>query len=172
MVRHSIAAVGTRFKKQLVITGVVAAFAVVGVGLIAASRAATYNVVSEAESGTVSRADLVVTEPGASNGKAVKFGLGAGASTCTKNGSCTAAEVAVHNKQSDCWVIYDSRVFDITEWVPIHDGGPDVYDDTTCGHDITEYLAGDATGPGASHGHEHSQEAYDTLDTYFLADLK
>jgi len=170
VVRHSVATLSMRFRKQLIGLVVIVAFAVVGIGLVVASRAATFSATREAEAGTLNRSDLTVTEPGASAGMAVKFGGGASTSTCNKGGSCTAAEVAVHNKQTDCWVIYDARVFNITAWVPIHDGGEAVYNSTTCGHDITEYLAGNASSAGESH--DHSSEAYDTLETYYLATLK
>jgi cytochrome b involved in lipid metabolism len=35
----------------------------------------------------------------------------------------TAAELAMHNSESDCWVSYDGEVYDITAFLPIHPGG-------------------------------------------------
>lgn len=31
-------------------------------------------------------------------------------------------ELALHNKQSDCWVAYDGKVYDITSFLPNHPG--------------------------------------------------
>ena len=39
--------------------------------------------------------------------------------------SYTLAEVATHNKQSDCWAAIDAEVYDLTEWISKHPGGPD-----------------------------------------------
>lgn len=36
----------------------------------------------------------------------------------------TAAEVALHNKETDGWLIYDNKVYDVTEWIRKHPGGP------------------------------------------------
>ena len=34
----------------------------------------------------------------------------------------TAAELASHNSQEDCWISYKNEVYDITNWLPKHPG--------------------------------------------------
>ena len=78
--------------------------------------------------------------------------------------------MATHNVASNCWVIYNKKVYNITAWVPIHDGGPEVFNSTTCGHDIAPYVSGSASSAGERH--THHQEAYDKLNGYYIAELK
>jgi hypothetical protein len=52
---------------------IVVVFALLGVALLVISRASTFGVAAETESGTVSRAGLIVSDAAASGGKAVKF---------------------------------------------------------------------------------------------------
>lgn len=33
------------------------------------------------------------------------------------------ADLAKHNKESDCWVAYSGKVYDITSFLPMHKGG-------------------------------------------------
>lgn len=35
-------------------------------------------------------------------------------------------EVALHNKQDDCWLIIDGNVYDVTRWAAEHPGGPEL----------------------------------------------
>ena len=35
------------------------------------------------------------------------------------------ADVAKHNGQTDCWAAIDGDVYDLTQWISRHPGGPD-----------------------------------------------
>jgi cytochrome b involved in lipid metabolism len=37
--------------------------------------------------------------------------------------SYTRAEVALHNKAGDCWIIMDSVVYDVSSFLAVHPGG-------------------------------------------------
>ncbi|MFT3861096.1 cytochrome b5 domain-containing protein [Micropruina sp.] len=49
----------------------------------------------------------------------------------------TLAEVARHNSQSDCWAVIDKGVYNLTEWINQHPGGPDKII-PLCGTDATD----------------------------------
>jgi len=83
--------------------------------------------------------------------------------TCgVKNGSCSKDEIAKHNSQSDCWVIYRGSYYDVTSYVKVHSGGTAVFNISTCGQDIQEYLEGNA--PSAGRQEEHGSSAYTDLE--------
>lgn len=48
----------------------------------------------------------------------------------------TAAEVAKHNTETDCYAIVGDNVYNLTEWVNQHPGGPEAILGT-CGKDLT-----------------------------------
>jgi cytochrome b involved in lipid metabolism len=37
----------------------------------------------------------------------------------------TSAEVATHNSSTSCWSIINGKVYDLTDWIYQHPGGPD-----------------------------------------------
>jgi cytochrome b involved in lipid metabolism len=49
----------------------------------------------------------------------------------------TTDEVSRHNKESDCWVIIDGSVYDLTGFLPDHPGGKKAIM-TFAGRDATE----------------------------------
>lgn len=89
---------------------------------------------------------------------------------CTAGGACTAAEVATHSSAGNCWVIYGSKVYNITAFVNKHPAGPSYFNAQTCGHDITAYLNGSQTTSGGKK-HNHSSSAYSILNSYWYASL-
>ncbi|CAM8877704.1 unnamed protein product [Rhodiola kirilowii] len=52
----------------------------------------------------------------------------------------TAAEVAVHNKRTDCWIIIKDRICDVTSYVKEHPGGDAIL--AHAGDDSTEGFFG------------------------------
>jgi cytochrome b involved in lipid metabolism len=36
-------------------------------------------------------------------------------------------EVAKHDKENDCWTIYQGRVYDVTKYAPVHPGGKKIF---------------------------------------------
>lgn len=75
----------------------------------------------------------------------------------------TSAVVATHNAQSNCWVIIQNKIYDVTSFMTSHPGGISAIA-RNCGTDITTLFT-------TSAGHRHSSYAYSLLPTYFVADL-
>lgn len=90
--------------------------------------------------------------------------------TCGNGGPCTASQVSTHNSVTNCWVIYGSKVYNISSYVTLHPGGQSVFNSQTCGGDITNYLNGTLSSGGQQK--KHSQNAYSILNSYYIADLK
>ena len=75
----------------------------------------------------------------------------------------TRAEVAQHNKKEDCWVIFDKKVYNITEFIEDHPGGEDV---------VLEYAGKDVTAiMKDSLSHVHSRSAYSMLIDFHIGSL-
>jgi cytochrome b involved in lipid metabolism len=47
----------------------------------------------------------------------------------------SASQVAQHDSLDSCWMIINNKVYDVTEFAPIHPGGDILYGD--CGNDAT-----------------------------------
>ncbi|RDW93854.1 putative cytochrome b5 reductase [Aspergillus mulundensis] len=73
----------------------------------------------------------------------------------------TTQEVAAHKTRDDLWLVVNDKVYDVTEYVRDHPGGPDVLLDTA-GTDATE--AYEEVG--------HSEDADEILRTYLIGTLK
>jgi len=92
-------------------------------------------------------------------------------SACGQGGTCTAAEVAAHNSQSDCWVRLGFKAYNVTPYVNSHPGGRNAFDSSTCGTDITAQMQGQAGSSSLSKKKNHDQSAYNTLNSYFVANI-
>jgi cytochrome b involved in lipid metabolism len=77
----------------------------------------------------------------------------------TKSG-LTMAVVAQHNTASDCWLVINNNIFNVTSYIPIHPGGAKA---------ITDYCGRDATA--AFDNRPHSDAAHEILQKYYIGDL-
>ncbi|KAI8099484.1 uncharacterized protein BX664DRAFT_321352 [Halteromyces radiatus] len=75
----------------------------------------------------------------------------------------TFNEVANHTSTKSCWVIYDKKVYDVTEFMMDHPGGDDLILDYA-GKDVTAVMKDVME-------HEHSEAAYDILADYCIGEL-
>lgn len=76
----------------------------------------------------------------------------------------TAEDVSSHSRPSDCWMIYDGGVYDITSYVSTHDKYMDIRE--WCGIDMTEDFE---TKAGA--GDDHKASTYSMLNAYYIGDI-
>ena len=65
--------------------------------------------------------------------------------TDTTGTGLTAAQVATHNKATDCWIIIKSDVYDLTSYVSSHPGGASAIQ-ALCGKDATSAFTGQHGG--------------------------
>jgi len=75
-------------------------------------------------------------------------------------------QIALHNTSSDCWVVVNNRVYDVTDFIPQHPGGPEAIL-PLCGKDATSaFESRNGRGP-------HPQRAQEKLDaSYFVGPLE
>ncbi|XP_030541692.1 cytochrome B5-like protein [Rhodamnia argentea] len=72
----------------------------------------------------------------------------------------TKADVALHNKRTDCWVIIKDKVYDVTSYVEEHPGGDAIL--THAGDDSTEGFFGP----------QHATRVFDMIEDFYIGDLK
>ncbi len=86
--------------------------------------------------------------------------------TPNKNESVTltTAEIAKHNQTSDCWIIVENKVYNVTDYLNIHPGGAGK---------IIPYCGKEATEAFQTKGGEgtHSQKADQDLTSLYIGDL-
>ena len=80
----------------------------------------------------------------------------------------TLAEVAVHNKSTDCWLAIEGKVYDVTPFIASgkHPGGAAILEG--CGKDATTLFMTRPMGSGTP----HSANAQKNLVNFLIGDLK
>lgn len=68
----------------------------------------------------------------------------------------TLEEIATHNKQEDCWIIVNGKVYDVTSYIDEHPGGTSILNNA--GADSTEGFKGP----------QHPASVWDVLDLYYI----
>ncbi|KAI8148229.1 hypothetical protein BJV82DRAFT_591353 [Fennellomyces sp. T-0311] len=75
----------------------------------------------------------------------------------------TREELASHNTHKSCWVVYNGKVYDVTEFIQDHPGGDDL---------ILEYGGRDVTAIMKDElEHDHSEAAYEILEEYCIGQV-
>ncbi|XP_022156634.1 cytochrome B5-like protein isoform X2 [Momordica charantia] len=70
------------------------------------------------------------------------------------------AEVSVHNKRTDCWIIIKNKVYDVSSYVDEHPGGDAIL--THAGDDATEGF----------YGPQHGTRVFDVVEDFCIGDLR
>jgi cytochrome b involved in lipid metabolism len=77
----------------------------------------------------------------------------------------TEEDIGEHNKPGDCWMIFEERVYDFSEYVPDHDRFMDIRE--WCGENMTEDFK-----TKAGIGRDHKEFTYAMLEDYYIGELK
>ncbi|CAK7337509.1 unnamed protein product [Dovyalis caffra] len=79
---------------------------------------------------------------------------------CLASKTFSKAEVSLHNKRTDCWIIIKDKVYDVTSYVEEHPGG-----DAILAH------AGDDSTEGFF-GPQHATRVFDMIEDFYIGDLE
>lgn len=78
----------------------------------------------------------------------------------------TLSEVSMHAVESDCWIVFDEKVYDVTEFIKRHPGGRTILEG--CGKDGTNLFETRPMGSGTP----HSDRARSFRENYYIGDIK
>jgi cytochrome b involved in lipid metabolism len=78
----------------------------------------------------------------------------------------STAEIAKHSTFSDCWMILNNKVYDLTSFLSAHPGGAGTMT-PYCGKDGSQAYQTKDMSPARG----HSQSAYNLLPSYYIGDL-
>ncbi len=101
--------------------------------------------------------------------------------------SLTWNEISKHNSLSDCWIVVNGRVYDITRYIPMHPGGSGIIE-PYCGRDATDifynvhssaaisllekYYIGDVGGEASIHVYKHSASTQNISRGYYIKESR
>jgi cytochrome b involved in lipid metabolism len=81
------------------------------------------------------------------------------------------AEISKHNSESDCWMLINGKVYDITSYFGNHPGGNGTMA-ATCGTDATDaYMTKDPYASSSGNRSAHSSRAQGLLTNYFVGNF-
>jgi cytochrome b involved in lipid metabolism len=83
----------------------------------------------------------------------------------------SADEVAQHSSESDCWLIIDKKVYNVTSFISVHPGSKEIL--RGCGKDATSLFEQrtDSNGQPVGSGQPHSDNARQILQELYIGDL-
>ena len=70
-------------------------------------------------------------------------------------------EIKVHNKNGDCWLVINKKVYDVSNYMESHPGGFDILLENSNGLDATE----------AYDDADHTKRAKEMLIKYYIGDI-
>jgi len=80
-------------------------------------------------------------------------------------------EIVKHSKTTDCWMVINGKVYDITSYFGLHPGGNRNMS-ATCGIDATAaYMTQDPNASSSGSKSAHSSRARSLLNNYYIGDL-
>jgi cytochrome b involved in lipid metabolism len=79
--------------------------------------------------------------------------------------SYTMEEVAQHDEEGDCWMVFEEGVYDFSEYLPDHDKFMDIRE--WCGLDMTQDFK-----DKAGIGRDHREGTYELLAQYKIGELE
>jgi cytochrome b involved in lipid metabolism len=74
--------------------------------------------------------------------------------------------IATHNVETDCWLVINNNVYNVTDYISSHPGGKSIV--SGCGQDASEMFE---TRPKGSKT-PHSDKARTIMEKYYIGDLK
>lgn len=85
--------------------------------------------------------------------------------TLAESENYSLSEVEQHNSPTDCWMIFEDSIYDITEYVIRHDRFMDIR--SWCGRDMTtDFMT------KAGEGRDHKPATYEMLKEYKIGEVK
>lgn len=96
------------------------------------------------------------------NPKASSDTSSASSSSGSSTGDITLAQVATHNSSKDCWSAINGKVYNLTDWIDRHPGGPQVI----------KGLCGKDGSAGFNGQHSGQARPADELKNFYVGTLK